>query len=157
MPVLSYRIDDRLVHGQVVIGWGKPMNIEFIALVDDAVAESEWEQELYRMGVPTEIALECCSLAQAAERTPGWRADARPSIVLTAEVATMVALCRAAPPVERVVLGGLHHKPGRTARLPYVYLTGEELQLLEALAAEGVKIEAQDLPTTPPVPLSALR
>jgi PTS system mannose-specific IIB component/fructoselysine and glucoselysine-specific PTS system IIB component len=157
MPDLLYRIDDRLVHGQVVIGWGKPMDIGLIALVDDTVAESEWEQELYRMGVPPEIALECCSLAQAVTRAAAWRADARNSIVLTAEVATMVALCRAVPPVERVVLGGLHHKPGRSARLPYVYLTEDELRLLDGLAAEGVKIEAQDLPTSAPVPLSALR
>ena len=157
MPVLLYRIDDRLVHGQVVIGWGKPKDIGLIALVDDAVAESEWEQELYRMGVPPEIALECCTLPQAVTRAAGWRADVRNSIVLTAEVATMVALCRATPPVERVVLGGLHHKPGRSARLPYVYLSEDELRLLDGLAAEGVTIDAQDLPTSAPVPLSELR
>ena len=157
MPVLLYRIDDRLVHGQVVIGWGKPLDIGLVALVDDLVAESEWEQELYRMGMPPEIGLECCSLAQAAKRAAVWRTDTRNSIVLTAEVHTMVALCRSAPPVERVVLGGLHHKPGRTARLPYVYLTDDELRALDELAAEGVRIEAQDLPTSAPVPLSALR
>ena len=157
MPVLLYRIDDRLVHGQVVIGWGKPLDIGLIALVDDLVAESEWEQELYRMGMPPEIGLECWSLAQAAKRAVVWRSDTRNSIVLTAEVYTMVALCRSAPPVERVVLGGLHHKPGRTARLPYVYLTDDELRALDELATEGVKIEAQDLPTSAPVPLTALR
>ena len=157
MPVLLYRIDDRLVHGQVVIGWGKPMGIGLIVLVDDTVVESEWEQELYRMGMPPEIALECCSLSQAVARAGAWRVDARKSIVLTAEVATMVTLCRAIASVERIVLGGLHHKPGRSARLPYVYLTDDELRLLDGLAAEGVKIEAQDLPTSAPIPLSALR
>ena len=83
--------------------------------------------------------------------------NARNSIVLTGDVVTMVALCRSVSPVERIVLGGLHHKPGRSARLPYVYLTEEELRLLEGLAAEGVRIEAQDLPTSAPVPLAALR
>lgn len=156
MPVLLYRIDDRLVHGQVVIGWGKPMDIGRIALVDDVIAASEWEQELYRMGMPTDISLECCSLAQAVTRLGEWRTDACNSIVLTAEVATMVALCRRAPPVERIVLGGLHHKPGRSARLPYVYLAEDERHLLDGLAAEGVTIEAQDLPTSAPIPLAAL-
>ena len=27
MPVELYRIDDRLIHGQVVVGWGQPLNI----------------------------------------------------------------------------------------------------------------------------------
>jgi mannose/fructose/N-acetylgalactosamine-specific phosphotransferase system component IIB len=47
-----YRIDDRLIHGQVIVGWGQPMGLGFLVLVDDEVARSEWEQELYRMGVP---------------------------------------------------------------------------------------------------------
>jgi PTS system mannose-specific IIB component/fructoselysine and glucoselysine-specific PTS system IIB component len=78
-------------------------------------------------------------------------------MVLTADVHAMAALCRMAPPVERVNLGGIHHKPGRTARLPYVYLTDEEYQVLASLASEGVEVTAQDLPTTTPVPLEALR
>ena len=52
MPIELYRIDDRLIHGQVVVGWGQPLSLRFIVLVDDEVASSDWEQELYRMGVP---------------------------------------------------------------------------------------------------------
>ena len=52
MSFLLYRIDDRLIHGQVVVGWGQPLDAKFIVLVDDAVATSDWEQELYRLGVP---------------------------------------------------------------------------------------------------------
>jgi len=40
------RIDDRLIHGQVVVGWGQPLDVGFIVLVDDAVASSDWEREL---------------------------------------------------------------------------------------------------------------
>ncbi|HEY0972155.1 MAG TPA: PTS sugar transporter subunit IIB, partial [Gemmatimonadales bacterium] len=52
MPIELFRIDDRLIHGQVVVGWGQPLEIDLIILVDDELADSEWEQELYRMGVP---------------------------------------------------------------------------------------------------------
>ena len=55
MSLVLYRIDDRLIHGQVVVGWGQPLDIGFIVLVDDEVARSEWEQELYRMGTPPEM------------------------------------------------------------------------------------------------------
>ncbi|HEY7684270.1 MAG TPA: PTS sugar transporter subunit IIB [Gemmatimonadales bacterium] len=157
MPIVLYRVDDRLVHGQVVIGWGKPLGIGFIALVDDTVAASDWERELYRMGVPPEIELLFAGVQDAALQQPRWRADPRKGMVLTADVHAMAALCRMAPPVERVNLGGIHHKPGRTARLPYVYLTDEEYQVLASLASEGVEVTAQDLPTTTPVPLEALR
>ena len=40
MPIALCRVDDRLVHGQVVIGWGRPLAIELIVLVDDTVSAS---------------------------------------------------------------------------------------------------------------------
>lgn len=157
MPVALYRVDDRLVHGQVVIGWGKPLHVEFIVLVDDAVAASEWERELYRMGVPGEVDLIFAGVLEAARALPGWRLDPRNGIVLTADIPTMVTLAEAAPPVERVNLGGIHHKPGRTERLPYIYLSNEEFELLETLTRKGAEVTAQDLPTTAPVALDLLR
>jgi len=27
-----FRIDDRLIHGQVVVGWGQPLGLKFIVL-----------------------------------------------------------------------------------------------------------------------------
>ncbi len=153
MPVVLYRVDDRLVHGQVVIGWGQPLHIGFIVLVDDQLRASDWEQDLYRMGVPPDIELIFADVAEAARRLPEWQRDPRPGIVLTADVATMVALRRAAPEVTRINLGGVHHKPGRTARLPYVYLSDEEYRLLQA---SGAEVSAQDLPTSAPVPLAEL-
>jgi PTS system mannose-specific IIB component/fructoselysine and glucoselysine-specific PTS system IIB component len=156
MPVVLYRVDDRLVHGQVVIGWGRPLNVGFVALVDDTVATSAWEQELYRMGVPAEVELIFASVAEARQRLPAWQADPRNGIVLTPEIGLMAALAEGGGLVPRVNLGGIHHKPGRSQRLPYVYLTDEEYQALRALADRGVEITAQDLPTTAAVSLAEL-
>ena len=38
MAIDLYRIDDRLVHGQVVVGWGQPLDVTYVVLVDDAIA-----------------------------------------------------------------------------------------------------------------------
>ena len=157
MAISLYRIDDRLVHGQVVIGWGRPLGIGFIVLLDDQVFGSEWERDLYRMGVPAEVEVIFADLAEAARSAPAWRADPRPGILLTADVATMAGLARVAPPVEAINLGGLHHKPGRTPRLPFIYLTDDEYRALEALEVAGTRVTAQDVPTGRAVPLKELR
>jgi len=157
MTVALYRIDDRLIHGQVVIGWGQPLGVQFIALVDDQVSTSDWEQDLYRMGVPPDVEVIFASLADATRLMAEWRASPRRGLVLTADIATMAALCQLAPPIERVNVGGLHHKPGRSPKLSYVYLTDDELEQLERIQALGVEVRAQDLPSTAPVALAALR
>ena len=155
MSVVLFRIDDRLIHGQVVVGWGQATQAGFIVLVDDEVRMSDWEQELYRMGVPPSVDVEFASLAEAIERVPAWEADARKGIVLTGDIETMAALCAGVPSVRTVNVGGVHFRAGRTERLRYVYLTDEEAARLRWLAASGVEVTAQDVPTVSPVPLDA--
>src|SRR5215211_6105637 len=87
-----FRIDDRLIHGQVVVGWGQPLDLGFIVLVDDIVAGSEWEQELYRMGVPPEMEVYFHSAASAIAAIPTYRTDERPGLLLTGDIATMRTL-----------------------------------------------------------------
>jgi PTS system mannose-specific IIB component/fructoselysine and glucoselysine-specific PTS system IIB component len=157
MPIVLSRVDDRLVHGQVVIGWGRPLGVEFIVLVDEGVAASPWEQDLYRMAVPPEIDVRFVTVSEAGAQLGAWQEGERRGILLTGDIDTMAALHRAAPAVvHRINLGGIHHRPGRRERLPYLYLTDEELRALVALEAAGAEVAAQDLPTTAPVALRSL-
>jgi mannose/fructose/N-acetylgalactosamine-specific phosphotransferase system component IIB len=156
MPIVLYRVDDRLIHGQVIIGWGRPLGVEFIVLVDDQVRSSPWEQDLYRMSVPAGVEVIFASVEEAAHRLAEWVVGGRKGFVLTGDIDSMARLRAANTAVDRINLGGLHHKPGRTERLPFVYLTDEELRALQALEAGGAQITAQDVPTSPPVALRSL-
>jgi len=152
-----YRIDDRLIHGQVIVGWGQPMNLGFLVLVDDEVANSDWEQELYRMGVPPELDVFFASVAEASRKLDQWNRDKRPGILLTADIDTMARLAGATHATIRAVnLGGIHHRADRVERLRYLYLTGGELRALQELERHGVEVTARDVPASRPIPLSAL-
>jgi mannose/fructose/N-acetylgalactosamine-specific phosphotransferase system component IIB len=157
MSIVLCRIDDRLIHGQVVIGWGRAMGIDLIVLVDDQVAASAWEQELYRMAVSPEIEVKFVTITDAAQHIPEWQSNGKRGLLLTGDLDTMAAL-RASNPdvVQRINLGGIHHRAGRRERLAFIYLTDQELRTLQALEAGGAVITAQDLPTTVPVGLRAL-
>ena len=157
MSIVLCRIDDRLIHGQVVIGWGRAMGIDLIILVDDQVAASDWEQELYRMAVTPEIEVRFVTMADAARQMSEWQSNGKRGLVLTGDLETMAALRASSPDVvQRINLGGIHHRAGRRERLPFIYLTDQELGTLQSLEAGGAVITAQDLPTTAPVALRAL-
>jgi mannose/fructose/N-acetylgalactosamine-specific phosphotransferase system component IIB len=153
MPVELYRIDDRLVHGQVVVGWGQPLNIELIILVDDEVAQSDWEQDLYRMGVPPEMEIRFADVATAVRDHQTYANDPRRSIVLTGNIATMHALLRGVETIRAINVGGLHHRAGRTQKMRYVFLTPEEESELREIIAGGAKVTAQDVPAARAVPM----
>ena len=157
MPILLYRVDERLIHGQVVLGWGSRLRPERYLVVDDDVAASDWEQELYRLALPEAVEGAFLSVAEARQTLADWQVDPRPSVLLTRGVAAMRALSRGGllegVPVN---LGGVHHAPGRERMLPYLHLSPAERGLLDEMAHEGVEITAQDLPSSARVPLADL-
>jgi mannose/fructose/N-acetylgalactosamine-specific phosphotransferase system component IIB len=149
-----YRIDDRLVHGQVVVGWGQPLNVTFVVLVDDQIAASEWEQELYRMGAPPEMTVTFESVDSALSHLAEYQRRPAHGILLAGDIETMQRMIAGAHgTIKNVNIGGIHHRVGRAVRLRYVFLTPAEEASLRALAACGVNITAQDVPATAPVPL----
>ena len=155
MTIELYRIDDRLIHGQVVVGWGQPLDIGFIVLVDDVVATSDWEKELYRMGVPPEMDVYFHTTSEAISAIPRYRADVRRGLLLTGDIETMRRLVDGCG-ITTVNIGGLHSRAGRTQRLRYVFLSPDEETALRGLAEHGAGVTAQDVPGARPVALSDL-
>jgi PTS system mannose-specific IIB component/fructoselysine and glucoselysine-specific PTS system IIB component len=65
----------------------------------------------------------------------------------------MHALLKGVGNIGHVNVGGLHHRPGRTQKLRYVFLSPEEEREMRDLIAAGVKVTAQDVPAARPVPM----
>jgi mannose/fructose/N-acetylgalactosamine-specific phosphotransferase system component IIB len=154
MGIQLYRIDDRLIHGQVVVGWGQPHNIRFLVLVDDLVASSDWEKELYRMAVPPEMEIYFADVETAIRDHARYASDARPGILITGDIASMLRLVKGVKAIGSVNLGGIHHRAGRAEKVRYVFLTPDEEDQLRALEASGVEVTAQDVPSARARPLA---
>jgi mannose/fructose/N-acetylgalactosamine-specific phosphotransferase system component IIB len=154
MGIQLYRIDDRLIHGQVVVGWGQPHNIRFLVLVDDLVASSDWEKELYRMAVPPEMEIYFADVDAAIRDHGRYASDPRPGILITGDIASMLRLVKGVKAIGSVNLGGIHHRAGRAEKVRYVFLTPDEEEQLRALEASGVEVTAQDVPSARARPLT---
>jgi hypothetical protein len=84
VPIALFRVDERLIHGQVTVGWGVRLDPVRYLVVDDLLAESDWEQELYRLGTPSGVEVHFLRVAEAAaELTPGSTAWPGSTILLT--------------------------------------------------------------------------
>lgn len=157
MPIVLHRIDERLIHGQVVVGWGSQLRPDRIVVVDDDLSASTWEQELYVLGLPPEITAEFTSVADARERLPKWRIGHDRVFLLTRDARTMEQLGQGGMLTGvDINIGGLHHAPGRRQVLPYVFLSGAETAALQSLADGGANVAARDLPASRGVDLETL-
>lgn len=155
MPIKLFRIDERLLHGQVVVGWGRRLEIVYYVVVDDLLVESEWEQELYASGLPTGTDAVFVSVADAIRDFSELDAPPGRGALLTRGTATMRKLAEAGLLSDRRVnIGGLHSEIGRHRVLDYVFLKPDEAEDLREIGRHASSVAARDLPTSREVPLN---
>jgi PTS system mannose-specific IIB component/fructoselysine and glucoselysine-specific PTS system IIB component len=155
MSWILHRIDDRLIHGQVLVAWGGRLRPDRIWLVDDAVAASEWERQLYLDAAPG-IEVRVTGVSEAAAAYAAEAAAPGRAFLLVRDLAAALRLVEAGAVVPGFNVGGLHYAPGRTKLNEFVYLDDADRQAARALLARGVALEAQDVPASRPQALAAL-
>ena len=65
MEVSVFRIDDRLIHGQVITAWIAYADAKSIVVADDKAAKDEFTQSLLKMATPDSIQLKILSVEDA--------------------------------------------------------------------------------------------
>jgi len=143
---LLVRIDDRLIHGQVSIGWAGRLNPDFIVVLDDEAARDAWENELVCSACPEKVKAEVHPVEEGTRMLLSGGHAGHRIILLLRSVASARRLLDLGFPLSELNIGGLHHHAGSRAFLPYVYLDPAEVEDFRSLATRGVRLVAQDVP-----------
>ena len=147
MSWILHRIDDRLIHGQVLIAWGHRFPTSRIWVVDDASAANEWERELLQTAAPG-IEVKVVTVAEAAAGYDAETAASGHAMLLVRSLETALALVEAGARVSAWNVGGLHYAPGKDRVNEYVYLDDADRRLARALLERGVALSVQDVPAS---------
>jgi len=150
-----WRVDDRLIHGQVVIGWADYLKLKRIILCDDSISESEWEKELYLSVVPENIEAMVVSADELANIIAS-KTDLNQTIIVLNAPAVLEKLQELGVPLNQVNVGGIHFKEGRKQYLSYLYLKEDEVDSFRRLIDSGISLVCQDVPGAKEVSLESL-
>jgi len=148
MDVQLFRIDDRLIHGQVVLSWVKYLKSERIILCDNDVVENAWEKELYVSCVPKSLE---CMVSNTKDTTNYILHNitrSEKTIVLVKSPAVLKEITDYGFVPEKVNIGGIHYTEKRREYLPYIFLSDDDVADIEFLAKKGIKMYCQDVPTS---------
>jgi mannose/fructose/N-acetylgalactosamine-specific phosphotransferase system component IIB len=151
------RIDDRLIHGQVVLGCCEALHAARLVLLNDAVAEDRLQTRIYKSAVPPGIECEILGLESGAAYLRSCD-DARPTVVVVGSPLDMATLLRLGTGFDEVFVGGLHRSEGRTQELDStgVFVGKEDRQALASIRRAGVQVRVQSVPGAPAVDLDSL-
>lgn len=144
---IIYRIDDRLIHGQVLVGWAGHYPIETIIIANDEIAESDWEKELVLMAAPSTMNTDVLTIEAAVQFIQKYQGAENTAMVLVSAPEDIKKIHEAGIALSGVNLGGLHYSEGRKEYLPYLFLTDEEVHVLKEMMTAGVRFECLDVPS----------
>ena len=156
MPLTLVRVDDRLIHGQVVAVWLKARPARRIVVVDDASARDPFLHDLLRLAAPQGVDVEVYETPAGIERARQLGADAEPAFVLVLSPETALALREGGVAFDVLNVGALGATPERRRLHRSVAASDRELAALRRLEELGTRVELQAVPAERPVTLASV-
>lgn len=146
MSVKFCRIDDRLIHGQVVTTWVNVHSIEQVIILNETVAQDKIQSNVLKMSAPSNIKLHIFSpekFLEVIQKNP----LSRNTMLLFSSPIDVEKLVNAGYEIPSLNVGGMRGNAERTQYTKAVSLTPEEKASFERLLAKDIDITIQMVPS----------
>ncbi len=147
--MLWFRVDNRLVHGQVIEAWLPHIRAKTLLVADSDLAADELRQEIMSLAVPSDVSFVCCPVGEAANvlrRVYDENPDQNVLILFSscsdAKAAHMSGLS-----FSLINIGNLHYGPGKEQICEHIALGSDDRECLDYFAKHGVDIDFRCVPT----------
>lgn len=148
------RIDDRLIHGQVMTKWLKETEAQNVLIIDDATAKNDFMINVFEQAIPEDVGIGVFNkedgvkfLSQPLEA---------PTLILVKVPETVEYLIDHGIDIKDVDLGGMGAKEGRTTLYQYISTSPEEDKCFKRLVDKGVNVYVQIVPQNEKEPIKTL-
>ncbi|MFQ6579919.1 PTS sugar transporter subunit IIB [Enterococcus casseliflavus] len=140
------RIDDRLVHGQVVTKWLQESGAKKIVIVDDVLATNAYLSKVYKMAAPQGIDVDTYSAADFVQQVQSDTFGEVPLLVLLKSVESLKKIFDHGFFTSKVQIGGVGASAGKKLVYHTIAMNLEEAKVLQGLSEKGVEIYFQRVP-----------
>lgn len=150
------RIDDRLIHGQIVTAWCRTTSVTTILIADDSLVNDNFTQRLLKAAAPPDISVLIMSIEMAGVFL---KEDAEPNeriMLLTKTPEAMEKLADYGVIFQTIVLGGMGLKPGRNRFNKNVSASPEEVACMKRIVDRGIDMQYQLVPREIPIKIKSL-
>jgi len=145
--VVLARIDDRLIHGQIVTAWVKQTNGNRIVIVDDPLTKDTFMQRLLKAAAPPGISVDILTTENAINFLKETSAAGEYIIILTKVPEIMEALIDGGVSIDKIILGGMGAKEGRNRFNKNVSASLKEVESFKRILGKGIAMLYQLVPS----------
>jgi mannose/fructose/N-acetylgalactosamine-specific phosphotransferase system component IIB len=146
MAIVLVRIDDRLIHGQVVMSWSKSLNASVIVIPDDAAAADPMQKTAMKAATPIGMRSAILGIADAAELLKGPKIKNDRVFVVARSPASVVGLLNAGVEFKKVIIGNMRTDEGKKRVTKEMAAGQEDWNNFKELDARGIDLVVQWVP-----------
>lgn len=149
MAVVLARVDERLVHGQIITTWTKQLQVKEIYIIDDKIADDPFIYQVLTLSAPSGLKFEVLKVEQAVEKL---KEDKNINILLLFKsVHYALELIEAGYQLESLNIGNLGAAPQRKSVSKNVSVSPEEIDTINKIVDKGTEVYLQMLYSDPKV------
>ena len=145
MDIQLIRIDDRLIHGQVVVGWVKALGIERLVVVNDTIARNSMQKTLMEMAVPSGLKVSFYTVEEAAQNCRSTETHEKGLLLFSSPVDVLEFVKRGGA-VSSINVGGMHFCEGKQQVSKTVCVNDAEIAAFGELKKKGIEMEVRAVP-----------
>ena len=143
MPIIFARVDDRLIHGQIVQAWLPQLNVDEVIIPCTKKNKQTLNQGLLRLSLPYEYELSIMESSKIAQ----YAATSKRRIFLLMDcLQDLTDLLTDGLQIRSVNIGGMHFKEGAQKLADNVFLDKTDKQFLKLIHDLGIDIETRAVP-----------
>lgn len=142
--IVLARIDDRLIHGQVMTAWIHELNIGEILIIDDATFKNSFLTSVMKSAIPSNIKLSIYDMKGGIE----YIKETQSNLILLVKTPDIILeLIKNGIVINKLNVGGMGSKPGRTKLYRNISATEEEVHILREIQGKGTDVFIQVVPS----------
>lgn len=148
MNILLNRIDERLIHGQVMTAWLGHIKAKRIIIVDDEVYNDDFLKQVLLLAAPLSTEVVIFNVEKMTQKFKNGSDDI-PTILLFKNPLGVLKLLESGVGLKSVDIGNMGAKPGRNKICKNVYASESELELFNKIQNMDCKLFIHMLPNDP--------
>lgn len=152
--IVLTRIDDRLIHGQVMTSWVKVTGANKIIVVDDLVAKDDFIKSMLQMSMPPGLKLDTYTVTDAANVLKNDTCGNGKIIILAKRPDVIYELLKKGVKLEEINVGGMGANPGRRKLYKNISASDEEREIFRKIVEIGAKVNIRIIPDNKKVPIN---
>jgi PTS system sorbose-specific IIB component len=153
LDIALVRVDNRLIHGQILEAWVPFLRASCVVVVDDQVASDFFHETVIRMAVPSGVKVVISNVAEFAETYPFNRGSGPKTIVLFSKISDAWTARRLGFRFDLLNIGNIYNEECKLCCTPAVLLNNADIRDINNLRDAGVKIELRRVPREKPIDL----